>query len=300
MASVPDKNLSEWIRKRKVDLTSEGYIDRIELWHAMDGDAGTPLETFRMEERPEDEDPDDLTQEIWNGAERDAETRPQGSHQRYVVQAWRGDNNKPDATLAFVIQGRAISALLGGGTEPPTSRGMLAQEMRQNDNLHGMVISLCKATAGDLALQLENERKQNTNLQQNAIKLLEIEQRLLDRQQERDLEREAAKRNAERIDMLITTATSFLPVVLAKFFSPPAGPGALPPNQAQVTGAKAVRDTAVGNLMGSLKPEQMQGIFQNLDPQQALALMEIYKSFREDHQQSHASVEENDNVQETH
>lgn len=276
------------------------------LWHAVDGDAGEKLATVRMEDRPEDEEADDLCQELWDMAREDAETRPQGSQQRYVVQAFRGMQTQPDDSKAFLIEGAAISHMLGGNTEPPNERGRIAQDLRHSDNLHGLVVRLCESTSGSLARALEEERKTNQGLRSEQLKLYAIQQELLDRQHERDMERREREKKDERLESLLTTATSLLPMVVSHLLTPKAS-GSLPPGQAppgdQSPGSPgspgsqsppspppaaaasaspaAARDMATKSLLASLKPEQINAIFESLDPNQTAALMEIYKSHRD-------------------
>ncbi len=321
-SSPPNKTLLEWVRKRKADLSPGGQISKIELWHVVDGEAGERMCVFNLEERNEDEDPDDLCQEIWNEAMEDAETRVQGSMQRYVVQAYKGSDTQPDETKPFLLTGRAMSSLIGNGSETPTNRGLIAQEMRQNDNLHAMVIRLCESSAGTLARQNQELREETSKLYAERRQYAELEQKMLDRQHERDMEREEKARASEQWGQLVSMALGLGPMILSKFlaagpvagsFGPPQPPGA--PNVPPAAGgaspagggvestiapnmaAQAARDMSAGNILATLRPEQLSAIFNLLDPQQAMALMELYQSFREDHQRQ---SEEKANAQETH
>src|SRR3990172_103786 len=158
--SHPNNHLLEWVRSTLVDLTEAGSISRLELWHAIDGEGGEVLRPIRMEDREEDEDPDTLTQEIWDIAEHDATTRPLGSNQRYVLQAYREvDSRQPETTHPFLINGRAINQLLGGDTEPPTEKGLVASAIRQSSELHRMMVQLTDSSAVRLARELDYEHK---------------------------------------------------------------------------------------------------------------------------------------------
>lgn len=291
MSPQPNRNLANWIGKLAADLTPEGSITRLVLWHSVDGDGGDTLCTIEMEGRPQDEDPDDLVMEIWDEAWQDACTRPQGSHQRYVVQAYRGDNSQSEDSKPFTIQGTAVTSLIGNATEPPTPRGLLSQEMRQNDTMHAMMIRMCEATAGSTSVALLKEREENERLRQKGYEFIELREKLLDRQHERDMERDKAKRTDERVDALLTLAQGLLPMVAAKFL----GAGK-PGNSADETvavsspavlpssgiAAAAARDKSVGGLLSSLRPEQIENIFATLDPEQSLALMEVYTTHRDE------------------
>ena len=317
MNTSPNAKLLEWVRKLSVDLTPEGAITRLELWHSIEGEAGERLCTIEMADRDDDEDPDDLTQELWNESEEDASTRPQGSYQRYVVQAFRGDVREPEDQKAYVITGRAVSSLTGLGTEPPTGRGETAQGMRHRDDLHALVVRMCEATSGSTAVQLQKEREYNDKLMERVRKTTELEQDLLDRKQERDLRAAEFEAGQQRLQMLLQTANQLLPVLLTKFLTPPPGgnaasppplepaavplgvspeqaapgpaaapaphPGqtALSPAIAPQLNAAVARDHSVGTLLSTVKPEQMQVLLGTFDEAQTLAFMEIYGSYRD-------------------
>jgi hypothetical protein len=308
MNTLPNKQLQEWIRKRKADLTPDGVISRIELWHVIDGEGGEPLSTYLMEDRPEDEDPDDLTQEIWNEAEEDAATRPQGSFQRYAVRAFRGDASMPEENKAFLCSGRAITSLIGSDSESASPRGLIAQERRQNDNLHAMVIRMCEGMAGHLERRTKEQNDEISSLYRERRALFDLEQKLKDREHERALEREEKQRSAERLDTLMTGGLTMLqtlgPLILGKLLSGPApAPGALSapiPGQLHPRAAAAMaRDVSIRHVLESLEPDQLKVVIGTLKPEQQLAFMEIYGSYRDEQERTDVT-EESSHDQETH
>lgn len=311
MPTAPaNKNVVNWVTKRRTDLTDGGMISRFELWHAVDGEVSERLGLYEMETRDEEEDPEDLVQEIWNDASEDASTRPQGSYQRYVIKAYRGESHEPDEAKAFSLTGSCVSSAMGG-TESPTPRGLMAQEMRQNDNLHGMMMRMAEGTAGQLASDLQKSREENANLLLQRSRLLEIEQRLLDRTHEREMDRQERKQAAERMDMVLGMITNFAPMILSKLFEnkpmpaalgaamgmagapagPPRAPAAMPsPEQQQVEAAQAARvrrvlarDAGIGNLLGTLDADQVGKLANLLRPDQAMGFMQVYQDFAEEH-----------------
>lgn len=315
MNTQPNRQLQEWIRKRRADLTPDGLISRIELWHVIDGEGGEPLSTYVIADRPEDEDPDDLTQEIWNEAEEDAATRPQGSYQRYAVRAFRGDDAMPEETKAFLCSGRAITALIGSDSESASPRGLIAQERRQNDNLHAMVIRMCEGMAGHLERRTAAQNEEITDLYRERRALFDLEQKLKDQEHQRELEREEKRRSAERLDSIMTAGLTILqsmgPLILSKVLAgPAAGPAAAiaggmgMPNPATLhpRAAEAIaRDSAVSGVLESLDFEQVKTIAGSLRPEQQLAFLELYKSYSEAAAEKESgSAKENSHEQETH
>lgn len=224
MATIPNKKVVDWIAKRRTDLTEIGLISRFELWHVEDGTLGECLGRYDMETRDDDEDPEDLAQEIWSDAVEDSGTRPTGSYQRYVVKAYRGEKHEADESKGFNLTGSAGSGFMGG-SESPTPRGMMSQEMRMSDNLHGLMVRMAEGSAGQLAKQLEESREREANLLMQRSRLLEIEQRLLDRQHERDMDREERAKSGERLDMVMGMITNLAPLLISKLFEGKGLPG---------------------------------------------------------------------------
>lgn len=305
MKTTPNAQLLEWIRKLAVDLTPEGTITRLELLHSIEGDMGERLSTVEMADREPDEDPDDLAQELWDEACQDATTRPQGSFQRYTCRAFRADSTEPEEQKAFTMTGRAVSAMTGGSTEPPTVRGELSMNMRHADNLHAMMLRMTEATAGTAVTQLQKEREENDRLRAASYEFAKLREEMLDRSQEREIRRAEFETSQARTAQLMGVVTNLLPVVLAKFVTPPSLPQAtaqavsplgVAPEQAIAQAAPTVepvaavaRDAAVGQLLSTVTPEQMQVLMGTFDEAQTIAFVELYGSHRQAQEQAQAS-----------
>ena len=330
----PNKNLESWVSRLARDLTPDGGITRIELWHAIEGEGGERLLTIDMNDRPEDEDPADMTLEIWTAAYEDSCTRSEGTTQRYVVKAFRGSDTICEESKNFLIQGTAVTSLIGSGSEPPTPRGLLSQEMRHSGDLHAMVIRMSEAVAGQTAQMLQGERRENQDLRRQLSRVFELEQELLDRQEERQMRREEREESRERMNKLFELGSSLLPMLVTKFLEKPATPPPPPPPQQPPPSATpppapprspsgsasappagggvgeppplaaapsgdddgplqfargAARDKSVGALLASLSSEQIETISGALSMEQALALMEIYASHRDDAEKAESS-----------
>lgn len=306
MQTTPDQKLLEWVRKFRTDLTPNGTITRLELHHSIEGQLGERLATFEMADRDDDEDPDDLSQEIWDECEEDCSTRPTGSIERYVIQAFRGDTREPDEQKAFTCRGKLINALTGNNSEPPTPIGERMAAMRQSNDLHALVVRMCEATAGSAAVQLERERQENNRLRDVAFQYEQLRQQLLDRSLERDLARDDAKAQQQMMGMLTQTLLQFAPLLLSRLLTPPATPGAaLPlaplappqpmagptaasaaavpgtPGAAVVPPVVAIRDQAIGSLLETVNQDQMTALVGILSPEQTQKFLAVYTSFRE-------------------
>lgn len=310
MQTTPDQRLLEWIRKFRTDLTPDGTITRLELYHSVEGSLGERLATFEMADRDEDEDPDDLAQEVWDEAESDAATRPTGSIERYVIQAFRGDTREPDEQKSFTTRGKLVTALTGNSSEPPTEFGMRTQGMRQSNDLHALVVRMCEASAGSMAVQLERERQENNRLRGIAIEAEQLKQTMLDRSLERELARSDAQQSQQMMMMLTQTLLQFAPLVLQRLLAPappagaamplapPAAPTAAPQGSAPPSASHppphsapppppphnpvvVMRDAAIGSLLEGMTPEQVAQLVSVFSPEQTQQFLGVYTSFRE-------------------
>lgn len=303
MQTTPDQRLLEWIRKFRTDLTPDGTITRLELYHSIEGSLGERLATFEMADRDDDEDPDDLAQEIWDESESDAATRPTGSIERYVIQAFRGDTREPDEQKSFTTRGKLVTALTGNSSEPPTEFGIRSQGMRQSNDLHALVVRMCEASAGSMAVQLERERQENNRLRGIAIEAEQLKQAMLDRGLERELARSDAQQSQQMMMMLTQTLLQFAPLLLQRLLAPapPAGaamPLAPPPSAAPAAAAPpsppppppapamhnpvvTMRDSAIGKLLEGMTPEQVAQLASVFSPEQTQQFLGVYTSFRE-------------------
>jgi hypothetical protein len=297
MHTTPDQRLLEFIRKFRVDLTPEGTITRLELYHSIEGSMGERLATFEMADRDEDEDPDDLAQEIWDEAEADSATRPTGSVERYVIQAFRGDTREPDEQKSFTCRGKLVTGLIGSGSEPPTPAGERWAEMRRTNDLHALVVRMCEATAGSAAVQLERERQENNRLREVAFEYEKLRQQLLDSSLDREIKRKEAEASSQQTQMLMQALFQLAPLVLKRLLlttapsgaalplqpapapspPPPPGPSPAAPAPAHVE----VRDAMIAKLLETFTMEQMQTMLGAFDANQKQQFLAVYTSFRE-------------------
>lgn len=303
MAPQINRNLERWVERLAKDLTPEGTISRIELLHVIEeAGGGERLTVIVMEDRPSDEDPGCIAQELWEEAYQHSETQPEGSVQRYVARAYRGESQTAEESKSFLINGSAVTSLVGGMTESPSVRGLTAQDMRHNETLHAMVIRLCEASSVSLARQVTSERTENDRLRAR-----------IRADEEKRLEWQREKASDDRFDQMLGLVMQLAPMVVAKLTSgrggPPSG-GAEPPTEPPAAsghapeasagaaaapidgdtrpigraaiGGNPARDVAVGHVLSTLTKEQIETILGCLNQNQAVALMEIYSSFQQE------------------
>jgi len=271
--SFPAERLQKWVLQIKGDLTEDGPIARLELYHTVDGEGGERLRVWHAAECG-DADADELAQEVWDAAESDAHTHSPGMHQRYVVHAYRDKEDEPDNVCSFNLTSALKNNLLGD-SDSPTTRGERGQQMRHTEALHRMLMQLTEVTAGRMSRDLEATRKRADNAETQVRQLYEMQQNLLDRSHERQLEMAKETQNARRMDKFLGLMMSMTPLILSKVLA-----GGMPISAAMP--ASAARDTSVKKLLGSLSEQELMGALEKLTPQNQLAFMELYQSFRED------------------
>lgn len=268
----PPEDLTTWFRGRlNTDVVEEeGIINRLELYHAVEGEGGEILGSVRVSDNS---DHHDISQEIWDMAEQDSTTRVSGMIQRYVVIAYRAGGDDPDCRRAFTLTGKAMSNLLGGETEGPTSAGHLGQLMRHNEKTTAMLNQQTEIMSGRLIRELETERKRRMTLEDREMDRVEAIQDLSDRKHERDMEIARELKRQERHDEMMGMVLAMAPLVMSKFLG-----GA--PTSPQLPAAGA-RDESTHQFLKSLTQEEAMNIIGVLPPAKQMVLMEMYKTHQE-------------------
>lgn len=275
--SAPDESVTSKVQAWLNDIGGGGIVNRIDLMHVIEGSPPEMLGVIRVSD---DAEPFDVSQEVWDLAVTDAETREVGRMQRYVMLAFRSDEDDPTGQHPFVMNGKLRSDLLGGTTEGSTPQGHMAQLMRHSEKLHTSLMLLTETTSGRLARDLADERKMRMTLEAERHKIFETVQELSDRKHERDMEnaREAAKQ--KRHDELFQLLAGMAPLIASKFLQAPVG--------LQLPAAGA-RDEAVHQLLKNLSEEEAMKVFGALKPQNQLILAELYQAHKEKEEESQSS-----------
>lgn len=276
-STLVDEKLRKWVAARFVDITSEGSISRLELYHAVDGEHGEKMSTTVVEEGG---NPDDAAQMIWDEAEHDATTRYTGAPNRYVVQAYRAANDEPDSSHAFVLRGRASpNYMLGNDTDAPTERGERGQMLRHNQQMHQLIMQVSEGSVGRVMRENEQLRDRLDRMEKMSMDMFDKYQELHDRKSQRDREEAREQARERRHDQLMTMFMAVGPAVLSSMLGSKGMPGS-------ITGA--VRDQGIMKFLKGLDEKQMGAILSTLRTDQQLALYELYKSYREEDKKEQA------------
>lgn len=278
-------DVSKWVAREMTDITEDGSVSRIELHHTIEGEGSERLRVYRS---LADTTADDLAEDIFSIAEKDAQTRANDMPQRYVLMSFRddpeeGDADQPDAMHAFVLKGSILATIMGSSTDPPTPAGRQSQDMRHSEALHRLMMQFAEGTAGRLARELDRESKARQHAEDKSFKTIELYEQLLDKKQERELQQAEAQQKARQMDALVNVAISLGTLMMAKFLGAPAD--AVQKAQEAAGGPPALsgssRSSVVGKFLTSLTPDEGMGIFGALKASNKLLVQELYKSYQE-------------------
>jgi len=271
--STVSNEVIKWLTVQVADLTERGPITRFELFHTVEGEQAERLQIFGIES--EGTDVQDLGQSVWDCSENDASSRAAGMPQRYVIYAFRGENQDPEGQHAFLIRGRGVSNVMmgmGDSSDAPTERGLQAQLMRYNEGLHRQMMVMTNEVGGRLAQELEKERKRREEVEDKMLEVYKLQQQLLDQAAARDLAAAREASQARRHDEMMGFFMSMAPLVTAKLFGD--GP---------MTGAQtSMRDQAIGKILKNLSAEETQAIMTSLKGTNQIAFIELYKTYAEE------------------
>jgi hypothetical protein len=280
--AVPSQSLVKWLTRLLSDVTEGGTIGRFELIHKIEGEHAERLEIWRNDDG-NGRNPEELAQEIQDAAQRDVHSRMTGIPQRYVVYAFRGQNEDHESQHAFLIRPGIHLSKQGEDSEPPTDKGVIAQSMRHSENVHRLFLSGGDVLIGRLSSELERERDARTKAEQLNWSMFEKYQMLLDREHERRVAEAKELMKARRVDELMGVATALLPILATKLLS--GGQQQPAPQQlpaARDAGAVDPKDAAVRHFFSCLSETEITSILGAISSSSQIALAQIHSSFMND------------------
>jgi len=268
---------------------------RFELFHTIEGEHADRLELWRNSS-DDPRDPQELGQEIQDAADRDVQSRISGQPQRYAVYAFRGEDEEHESQMSFLVRPTLHQSRYGEDSEPPTEKGVIAHFMRQNENMHRLMIGSQQATVGQLTSDLERERAARQKSEDLHWAMFDKYQKLLDKEHERRIAEAKELMKARRLDEMLGVATALLPIVVTKLVGAvnqppsPAPPAPLAPGQTAlpVPPALAVgypldpKDAAIRLFFAGLSEVEISGVLGSLSGPNQLALAELHRAFSEE------------------
>lgn len=289
--SAPSLGLVKWLARYLSDVTEEGAIARFELFHKIEAEQAERIELWHNDS-DDARDPQELGQEVQDAADRDVQSRTSGQPQRYVVYAFRAENDEHESQFSFLVRPALHQARYGEDSEPPTEKGVIAHFMRQNENLHRLMLSSQQATVGQLVSDLERERGARQKSEDLHWSMFEKYQQLLDREHERRISEAKELMKARRLDEMLGVATALLPIVVTKLLGSMNQPPAAAEANAGGIGAQIAapaaaptehpvdpKDAAIRQFFAGLSEVEISGVLGSLSGSNQLALAELHRAF---------------------
>lgn len=279
--SFVEPKLAQWIRNLAGDITSEGCVNRLEVWHAVAG-MGSAAKGERIAKIPVDENvlaEETTAQEIWDACEQDAANQEHGLAQRYAILAFRGDTNfdgEPDKRFLFTLRSRGIDRSLFDDSTPPNETGIAAQMLRHDIEKDRLLLLYGTSTAERQERELNRKDKLLERYEARMAQMAEHEQDLLDRKAERQLRQNIEERKAQRMDEISGMVMGLGPILMGQIF------GIKGDLSKGADLASKMRDTGVGKVLKSLTEEEFMAIVNHLKPERQMAFLELYKSYMQD------------------
>lgn len=223
---------------------------------------------------------DPLVNEILNEAWDDAESL--GGIQKYKVEAYFGTKKRAGRKKRFSMHA-GEDASDSEFSEPANGKGLVAQQMRHNEALMKMSVNSFGQMMKMLGSQLEKTQAALDDALEKNYQMIELRERLLSEQEERELQRVMVMKQEDRKDELVEGVKLLLPSVVRRVS------GKLLPENANADDNLAVESLKA--LASSLSQEQIQAIMSSLKPQQTVAFMEVLKTIGESEQKKGKSNE---------
>lgn len=264
------KSLNSWLRRQAFTPREGKYCSRFLLKHSGAGRTGADISEHDGPPDPNSLDADqyiEVLQSALEGAgQDDANGFPVGSVQTYVIQAFFGERTKASARWPMRMTPESDEAIMGE-SEPPTNEGVLRQLMRHNEAIQktaNLGTTTLMAQMSDAMRQLASQNEFLMGERMETFKLVEDMQ---SQKHERELATLQHVQRAELTREGLEKIGPLVPHIVNRIAGKPllkaADPIAL----------------ALKQLMSTLKPEQLQGIFAQLSPEQQLALGAVLEPF---------------------
>lgn len=271
--SLPDQKLVKWLEETGKDITGAGPFVRLELLKAVDGSPPQLMQTIPFSEEA-GANPDISAMQIWELAEQEVATL-YGVHHRFIILAFRNDTDEYERRFPFKItKNRTTDNQLDGESVPPTETGFTAQMLRHDSETHRLNMLLSGAHAERSESTIARLSNDLDRLQERHMKVLLLQEELLDRKAQRDLNFSVELQKAKRSDELKGMVLGFAPLLFAKLS------GGRMINQTPI--ATFARDMAVGKILKNLSPEEVGKVMNGLKSENKVAFWELYQSYGTD------------------
>lgn len=267
--SIDRKKLAQWLRQQMQSMETEIPCVRMVLKHAL-----ATGKTGQVAQYPitPSTDPDSLGLEIVDAATTDAEGL--GELQRYSVCAYyKGNEDEVKSRFSFRIHIAKDEDDSSGLSESPDSKGLTSQMMRHTEAMMRSSTIANAETARILLRTVERQAETIETLSGKHIAMLETMEEVMGAKDERELKKLELVAKMKRDEAIIDKLNVLLPAVVNRL-----GGKKLLPEKATPS------EMMVGQLLGSLTPDQFQTLSGTFRPDQMMIVMELYDTFKQRHE----------------
>lgn len=279
-----DINFARWARSQ----LSTKQISRITLRLQDTSPAGTVVETWEKGQLAIDTE--QIITAIYTAAEMDS--RQFSGVQTYFA-FFHVDDGKENPVLrsAFRIAGgqtHLSEDMSLEGSEGPTGKGIIAQQMRHNEILLKLVTVGTQQTQNTMMSLVRELTNRLERVETREVRVMELHETLQDKTFERDMKRENQKSMRE---VATTLGNQLLPMIGAKLMGAGGGPPPPPPVTAppaapedpqQPTPASQEAQVLafIQQLVISFTDEQIMAMAGSMDQTQRDGFLQVYKFFK--------------------
>ncbi len=260
MADV-SKKLERWLRQQ-IFRERTTPLEKFSL-RAM---KGQEVDTIEIPEGLTGDTISIYTDEIITRAQNDADALGTGLQRYLLVALELGAKNGPRFPFSLRGEGEDDDEQTDDGK--PTEKGLVGQLMRHNEAMMRMLVMTTGQTNQVLARRLEQAEKTNESLITQRHEYLQLQEKLIGEQHDRDMQMMLTDGQEKRKDKLIEKLELLAPLIINKL----AGKNVLPAGE----GGDIFK-----NLADSLSPDQLQKIAPHLTGEQQLLLLTLIKAARE-------------------
>lgn len=274
MSSANHARLKSWIHKQVFGDASDQSPIKVALYHVTAGKYGGRVATYKLPEQYTDDregkdtprEIERLTDDILRDAEHDSQNVSEAGSQSYAVISM---TELEMHVSRFPFRTNPVYDAEALATDTPDAKGLVNQLMRHNETREKTSNHMMGTMMSYMARVIDSLHEENSRMADERMQVMEITQKLLSEQQDRELKVVEHEAKQENIKELVSNVRLFLPAIAAKLTGQPAvvrddAGGVINPH------AKAIKE-----LLGSLSPEQQQSIQSVLTPQQLMVLMQL-------------------------
>lgn len=261
-----EKLVGKFLRQESTSKNVSKYV----LRHAAKGRQGNEVETFEITESLTEMELENLAAVIVSRAQSDADGIGPAI-QRYVLLSLGGDDTVM-GRQPFRLRGTSDLDLDGddeAGEEPANMKGLMSQLMRHNEaQARTMQMSLGSILTSQ-ARRMESQDRLIERLMEDRLKSFEVVEEAMSRKHEREMEMESLRSKEQRTAFGLSKIMALLPVALSAFSK-----GKIPTDKTPMV-------LMVEELVNGLSEDQLKGIAGQLQPEQRIILLQVFKTIQE-------------------